>query len=541
MLFPTIRFAVFFGAVLGIGWLLARWPPWWKRFVLVASYVFYAGWNWRFVGLVVASTLLNQAMATRIHRAATRAAAKGLLVVAVVANLGLLGYFKYYGFFASSLVNLFRDWGIELSLPVVQVILPVGISFFTFHAISYVVDVYRGTLAPARLIDFAVYIAFFPHLVAGPIVRASELLPQLRHRLDRTGVETSRAAFLIVAGLFKKVVLASYLSDHIVDRVFANPELYSAAEVLFAVYAYAIQIYADFSGYTDIAIGCALLMGIRFPDNFNAPYAAVSIQDFWRRWHMTLSRWLRDYLYIPLGGSRRGRARTSLNLVLTMVLGGLWHGADWRFVVWGGLHGGGQVVETAVRSRRTRGRFRRRERLGIGTAAGGDGGRPGDESDSLRRLALLNKGLPDSMSREAQVTVLSRVETAARRREERRLVRAERGPTAAGRWIGRIATFHFVCLGWIFFRAESVDRGWDMCRRLVDGGWGSAPLVTPLLVVAIAGALVSQHVPAVIMTALQERFSRLVPALQGALVGCAFLVIDVLGPTGVAPFIYFQF
>ncbi len=535
MLFPTIRFAVFFGVVLGISWLLARWPPWWKRFVLVASYAFYAGWDWRFVGLVVASTLFNQAMATRIHRSASRRAAKGLLLVAVVANLGMLGYFKYYGFFASSLVNLFRDWGVELPLPVVQVILPVGISFFTFHALSYVIDVYRGTLTPARLIDFAVYIAFFPHLVAGPIVRASELVPQLRHRLDRTGVDTGRAAFLIVAGLFKKVVLASYLSDHIVDRVFANPELYSAPEVLFAVYAYAIQIYADFSGYTDIAIGCALLMGIRFPDNFNAPYAAVSIQDFWRRWHMTLSRWLRDYLYVPLGGSRRGRARTYLNLMLTMVLGGLWHGADWRFVVWGGLHGGGQAVETAVRTRRNRGVLKRRERLGLDPAGAGE------ERDSLRRLALLNRGLPDSMSREAQVTVLAQVDTRARRREEARIVRAARGSTGAGRWIGRIATFHFVCLGWIFFRAESVDRAWAMCRRIVDGTWGSAPLVTPLLVVAIAGALVSQYVPARAMAALQGRFSRLAPALQGALVGCAFLVIDVLGPTGVAPFIYFQF
>jgi alginate O-acetyltransferase complex protein AlgI len=539
VLFPTIRFAVFFGVVLGIGWLLARWPPWWKRFVLVASYVFYAGWDWRFVGLVAASTVVNQVLATRIHRATSRRAARALLIVAVAANLGVLGYFKYYGFFSSSLVNLFHDWGIDLPLPVVQVILPVGISFFTFHALSYVIDVYRGSLAPARLVDFAVYVAFFPHLVAGPIVRASELLPQLRHRLDRTQVDASRAAFLIVAGLFKKVVLASYLSEHIVDGVFANPEQHTAPEVLFAVYAYAIQIYADFSGYTDIAIGCALLMGIRFPDNFDAPYTAASLQDFWRRWHMTLSRWLRDYLYIPLGGSRRGPARTGVNLMLTMLLGGLWHGADWRFVVWGGLHGGGQVVESTVRSGRTRRLARRRERLGL--RAGGLADGAAAESESLRRLAVLNKGLPDSMSREAQVTVLSRVETAARRREERRIVRAERGPSGAGRWLGRIATFHFVCLGWIFFRAESLDRAWDMCRRIIDGGWGSAPLVTPLLVIAIAASLVSQYVPVGTMGFVQDRFSRLAPALQGALVGCAFLVIDALGPTGVAPFIYFQF
>ena len=210
--------------------------------------------------------------------------------------------------------------------------LPVGISFYTFMAISYVVDTYRGELVPASFARFAVFQAFFPHLVAGPIVRASELLPQLESPRDPRRVDVSRAFFLIVSGLFLKVVIANHLATHIVDDVFAAPNRHSSLEVLVGVYGYAVQIFADFCGYTNIAIGVALLLGFQFPQNFNSPYTAVSLQDFWRRWHMTLSRWLRDYLYIPLGGNRKGRLLTYRNLLLTMVLGGLWHGAAWTFV-----------------------------------------------------------------------------------------------------------------------------------------------------------------------------------------------------------------
>jgi len=218
-------------------------------------------------------------------------------------------------------------------------VLPVGISFFTFMAISYIVDIYRGELAPSSLTKFGAYLSFFPHLVAGPIVRGSELLPQLETPRDPSRVDTSRAFYLIATGLFKKVVIANYLATHIVDPVFGAPVQHSSLETWVGVYAYSVQIYADFSGYTDMAIGLALLLGFKFPQNFDSPYAAISIQDFWRRWHMTLSRWLRDYLYIPLGGNRKGEARTYANLMATMLLGGLWHGAAWSFVIWGGLHG----------------------------------------------------------------------------------------------------------------------------------------------------------------------------------------------------------
>ena len=240
----------------------------------------------------------------------------------------MLGYFKYYDFFVTSSDNLLSVVGLDMPLEVKSIVLPVGISFYTFMAISYVVDAYRGEFEPTTLEKFAVYLSFFPHLVAGPIVRPGELIPQLETPRDPRRVDTSRAFYLIATGLFKKVVIANYLASSIVDEVFAAPGQHSSLEILIAVYAYAVQIYADFSGYTDIAIGIALLLGFSFPQNFDSPYAATSLQDFWRRWHMTLSRWLRDYVYIPLGGNRGQRSiLTYRNLMLTMLIGGLWHGA----------------------------------------------------------------------------------------------------------------------------------------------------------------------------------------------------------------------
>ncbi|HEV8462464.1 MAG TPA: MBOAT family protein [Gaiellaceae bacterium] len=342
MLFPTVTFAVFFSIVLPVSWLLMRYQRTWRVFILVASYVFYGWWDWRFVFLLVASTVVNHVLALAIYHARAPRARRAFLTLAVGFDLGLLAYFKYAGFFATSVDNVVgTSW-------LVTVVLPVGISFYTFMAISYVVDTYRGELIPASFARFAVFQAFFPHLVAGPIVRASELLPQLESPRDPRKVNTARAFMLIVVGLFLKVVIANHLATHIVDDVFAAPNRHSSLEVLVAVYAYAVQIFADFCGYTNIAIGVALLLGFSFPQNFDGPYTAVSLQDFWRRWHMTLSRWLRDYLYIPLGGNRKGRLMTYRNLMLTMLLGGLWHGAAWTFVVWGGIHGAGLCIERAL-------------------------------------------------------------------------------------------------------------------------------------------------------------------------------------------------
>jgi alginate O-acetyltransferase complex protein AlgI len=351
VLFPTATFAIFFMIVLPFSWLLMPRGERWRPFIVVASFVFYSAWDWRFVFLLAASIVWNQQFALGIHRNAERRTRKPLLVAALVGNVALLGYFKYYDFFVSSTHNVFALAGVDVPLDVRSIVLPVGISFFTFMGISYVVDVYRGDFEPVSFSKFAAYLSFFPHLVAGPIVRPGELIPQFEKPRDPRYVDTARAFFLIGTGLFMKVVIANYLASAIVDDVFGAPNRHSSLEVLVGVYAYAVQIYADFFGYTNMAIGLALLLGFRFPQNFDSPYAAVSIQDFWRRWHMTLSRWLRDYVYIPLGGNRGGRLLTYRNLMLTMLIGGLWHGAGWTFVAWGAIHGTALVSERWWRER----------------------------------------------------------------------------------------------------------------------------------------------------------------------------------------------
>ena len=353
MLFPTYEFAVFFVLVFVMSWLLMPRPALWKPFMLVASYFFYGYLDWRFVFLLGGSTIFNQVMAELLHRAPRQTRRHSVLTaVAVGGNLAALGWFKYYNFFLDSVHTFLSKLHLGTPLPLLQVALPVGISFFTFQALSYVIDVSRGAIEPAKPIDFAVYLAFFPHLVAGPIVRASEFIPQLRTPRDPRHVQATRAFFLIAGGLIKKKVFADLLATSIVDSVFNNPHGHTAWQVLIGVYAYAVQIFCDFSAYSEIAIGLALLLGFRFPENFNSPYTAVSLQDFWRRWHMSLSRWLRDYLYIPLGGNRGSALFTYRNLMLTMLLGGLWHGAAWKFVIWGGIHGCGLAIERFVAERR---------------------------------------------------------------------------------------------------------------------------------------------------------------------------------------------
>ena len=260
-------------------------------------------------------------------------------------HLALLGVFKYFDFFVYSANELARAAGFTHELPFLEILLPVGISFFTFHGISYVTDVYRGDVAVCRdPLDMALYMSFFPQLVAGPIVRAAYFLPQLA-RPSTEPIPIAPALLLILLGLFKKVVIANYLATGLVDPVFASPGDYGGPDLLLGVYGYAVQIYCDFSAYTDIAIALAALLGFRFPPNFNQPYRAERLREFWQRWHISLSSWLRDYLYKPLGGNRHGRLKTYRNLLLTMLLGGIWHGAAWKFVMWGALHGGGLAVE----------------------------------------------------------------------------------------------------------------------------------------------------------------------------------------------------
>src|SRR4051812_30541762 len=326
-------------------------PRVWKPFIVVASYVFYACANPRFCLLLGGVTLGNQAAARLIHRTEAERRRSLILGIAVALDLGVLAAFKYYGFFVQSLARGLHDVHLGAPLPLLTIALPVGVSFFTFQAISYVVDVKRRLVAPASLIDVAIYLSFFPHLVAGPIVRAREFLPQLAAPRDPSRVAAGSGIALIGLGLVKKVVIADYLARTVVDPVFAVPQAYSGPDVWLAAYSYTAQIYCDFSGYTDMAIGLALLMGYVFPQNFRSPYRATGFQDFWRRWHMTLSRFLRDFLYIPLGGNRKGRWKTYRNLLLTMTLGGLWHGAAWPFVLWGLFHGVGLAAERALQGR----------------------------------------------------------------------------------------------------------------------------------------------------------------------------------------------
>ncbi|NLB65235.1 MAG: MBOAT family protein [Lentisphaerae bacterium] len=499
MLFPTTAFAVFFFCVFHGHWALARFPRARSVFLLSASLFFYGLWSWKFALMLLGSALLNHAAACRIDALSNNPAAgrtRRRLVVGVVSlNLGLLAFFKYTGFLvADVLFPLLRPlaqalgpetvWRLirlqEETYPwIATIVLPVGISFFTFQALSYVLDVYRRQAPPARSwIDFANYLAFFPQLVAGPIVRAAHLVPQMETMPTReTTLEAPRAMFLILMGLLKKIVIANWLAAQVADPVFAAPELYSGPDVLIAVYAYAVQIYCDFSAYSDIAIGAALLLGFHFPANFHAPYSATTLQDFWRRWHISLSTWLRDYLYIPLGGSRRGGARTYLNLLVTFLLGGLWHGAAWTFVLWGAFHGVYLALERWFR-------------------------------EHIRWPA------PDTPV-----------------------------ASTLWRWLGRIWIFHVVCFSWLLFRGGNLDTVGALLRSLTAWTtavpattlWGGAAITL------ISLGLATQILDGERSWKLLRRAERL-PAWALGLAGAALLtIILALGPAGVAPFIYFQF
>jgi alginate O-acetyltransferase complex protein AlgI len=354
VVFPSFEFAFFFPVVLALSWALMPHPRIWKPFILAASYVFYAAASPRYALLLAGVTLANQLGAVLIDRSEEENRRRWIMAITVAVDLGVLGVFKYYGFFAGEIGSFLDSLGLGMPLPLLTLALPIGLSFITFPAISYTVDVKRGLLRPASTLDFALYLSFFPHVVAGPIVRAREFIPQLASPRNPRDVAVGAGVVLIAIGLIKKVAIADYLAREVVDPVFGVPEAYAAPDVALAAYAYAAQIYCDFSGYTDIAIGVALLMGFVFPQNFNNPYRALSFRDFWRRWHMTLSRFLRDFLYIPLGGNRHGKWQTYRNLMITMVLGGLWHGAAWGFVLWGTLHGVALVVEHSLRDRGVR-------------------------------------------------------------------------------------------------------------------------------------------------------------------------------------------
>ena len=493
MLFPTLAFALFFSIVLVLHWTLPERGLLRKFALFAANFFFYAWWSWKFAIFTLASAAFNFDMAVFIASEPDARRRKKFLVAAVAVNLALLAFFKYAGFifmegihplavifcrhFGS--VETLLDFEMDSVLPFIEgIVLPIGISFYTFQAIAYVADVASGKIRPAStFLDFANYFLFFPKLCAGPIVRPGDLIPQMETLPSHeTQIDTGRAATLILGGLFKKVVVANWISQHLANPVFTDPGSFGAVDVLLGVYGYTIQIYCDFSAYSDIAIGIALLLGFNFPENFRAPYISTSLQEFWRRWHITLSSWLRDYLYIPLGGSRCAKWKIHRNLILTMLLGGLWHGAGWSYILWGAIHGLGQVIERPFNKKR-----------------------PADAPPRPRAVSILRGVIT------FHVVAFAWIFFRAGAIDAEGLVTVRNILTAIGRW--------------------SVP----------------ATLLTPLAIFFLLLGFALQLLDGETPRRLWNAFNRLPPLVQGLLAAILLTIVIGLGPAGVAPFIYFQF
>lgn len=483
MLFTTVEFAVFFLFVLTINWLLKNKSGWYRYFLLSANFFFYSCFDVRFLPLLISVGLINWFFGYTIAGTKSDRSRKWLMAAAVVLNLGQLAFFKYFEFFVGLSESLLIALGIKADLPITEIIFPIGISFFTFQGLGYTIDVYRDRYERVkRLPDLMLFVSFFPTVLSGPIMRARDFIPQLtRTKYDPVLFQTGFA--LILAGMFKKIVIASYLSEHIVRQVFQVPINYSSLTNLMAVYGYSIQIYCDFSGYSDLAMGVALLMGFDIPLNFRQPYKALNFQEFWHRWHISLSTWLRDYLYISLGGNRLGRFRKYLNLMLTMILGGLWHGAHSRFILWGALHGFGLVL-THLWNDYVKVRFKKRPKVTHGP----------------------------------NITVTS----------------------GLVKFICWLATFNAVSFLWVFFRAENADRAFEIfgsILKFTQPGMGFELLVIAAIVVGLGMQFVGGPVERVYL-GLQRRLPF---PLQALVIALLTIIILRLGPDGVLPFIYFQF
>jgi len=466
MLFNTAQFFAFFAAVLVLFYASPR--PLRKYLLLVASYVFYASWNVAFLPLLAVITLVDYGCALWMERFTTPSRRKVFLILSIGVNLGFLGYFKYFNFLATLLAEAL---GVSPASYTMSIILPIGISFHTFQSISYIVDVYRGEQKAIRnLVDYALFIAFFPQLVAGPIVRAGEFFADFYTWRKPDSEEVLRGVLWMLIGLCKKMVFADQFAQ-ISDTYFGGLATHPGAVAAWSgVFSFAMQIFFDFSGYTDMAIGMALLLGFHFPVNFMRPYLAFSITDFWHRWHISLSRWLRDYLYIPLGGNRGGSFQTYRNLLLTMLLGGLWHGASFNFIIWGGYHGA---------------------LLGIERAAG-------------RKQFM---GTPGALLY----------------------------PFRA------LLTFTLVSVGWVFFRAVTLDDSLYVIGQMFTGSWGLSGLLIPIWLLCFVGF-------ALLIAIAEERWEWIERLPRGsawayaALLIALMLSVEVIGVTEKAvPFIYFQF
>jgi len=480
MLFCSLPFFIFFVVVFCLYWAL----PWQQARVwllLAASFYFYASWNQWLALIVCASTLMDYLIARGMDRLSNQRWRRLLLGISVCGNLGLLVYFKYANFFLQSVEQALNAVGSTTSLPVLQVILPIGISFYTFEAISYTYDVFRRRIpAEKNLFHFMLFITFFPHLVAGPIVRARDFLPQVRRPKHWDWARLNLGAQMFLVGMFKKMVIADHMAIY-ADPVFASPGRYSAGAVWLAMLAYALQIYCDFSGYSDMALGAAHMLGYKLVRNFNLPYLSANVAEFWHRWHISLSTWLRDYVYIPLGGSRNSECprcnnfRTNRNLLLTMTLGGLWHGAAWTFVVWGLMHGMFLIIHRAFQA-------------------------------FCGRAPLLDWLLK----------------------------------TRIGTGLRIATTFLCVCVAWVVFRAATFADALVFLKRLIPGQEGSPAPLTYHSFAELAGIVLICHV--LMYYGVWKRLSqRLRPELLGLGYAAVVTLTLMLTPETAKVFIYFQF
>jgi D-alanyl-lipoteichoic acid acyltransferase DltB (MBOAT superfamily) len=503
MLFSSPLYGAFLLGTWCIFWVLRDQRTARALFLVLASYAFYfygtfdaakdepvplspAWWAVMCLGVIFVGSTIDFFVGRALGRVTGRGARNALLLVSVVYYLGVLAVFKYWNFAADSIASLGAAVGVHVTPTRLRLVLPFGISFFTFETMSYTIDVWRREIEPdgtspaqqgrhqaTNYLDYLLFVCFFPHLVAGPIVRPHQMLPQLAAPPRADAAMQARGLFRIATGLAKKLVIGDYLAQALVNRVFEAPERFTSLEALLAVYGYAAQIYADFSGYSDVAIGSAALFGYELPENFDAPYASRDLQEFWRRWHISLSSWLRDYLYKPLGGSRRGAGATYRNLMITMVLGGLWHGASWNFVLWGALHGGALALTRVWQRARAK-------------------------ASSARRMTTLS-------------TLLA-----------------------------PLLTFHFVCFAWVFFRARTFEHATLLLRQgaRMTGGLEH---VAPKAVLVIAVAMLLHFIPRGPEERLREGFARAPAVAQGLLLAGAAMALHLAAGIAPEPFVYGQF
>lgn len=480
MLFPTFSFLIFFLVVFTGFWYVFRTPVSRRFFLLAANFVFYAFWDWRFYFLILFSSAANFGFGLLIGRSREYIHRKIFLILSVVFNISVLGFFKYYNFFAgqvnSLILSLSAGKGVEpFLLPVLSVVMPLGISFYTFKAMSYVFDIYLCKIPSSKKFsDVLLYVSFFPQVASGPIVHAADFFPSLPESLA-AGVEPGsrpikfdRAAALIVSGLLKKLVFANFLSTLVVSPVFSDLGSVHSLDALFAALSYTVVIYCDFSGYSDLAVAAALLLGFDTPDNFHRPYASFSVTEFWKRWHISFSSWLRNYLYFSMGGSRFGTGRTLFALFFTMVLGGLWHGASWTFLLWGVMQGAALAFERLFKY----------------------GAKP-----SGKLLCVI---------------------------------------------LQTFVTFAFTVVSWVVFRASSLNEIGDWFKALANFN-GTVEFITPLVCILVVSGILMHFVPEKIRNAFFRGWQLMPFYIKIILLAVFFSALNVLGMSAVAPFIYFQF